>query len=330
MENTTKNIRIKKTVAVLAALTMLLALACIMAGCGKSKAESQNSEMQTATVEMAIVDDGPMPWDEPGAKLPADYTWQEFEALSGGQQIRFQQTFTEEGGFEAWMEQSQAVQIQLPWEVSGTKLPKEYTWEDFCALNQEQQMAFQQSFETAEGFEGWRERVNPTETEAATEPAVYPWEKSGARQPWEYTWAQFLALSPEQQLAFQSSFQSDTAFAQWEARANPKESTASTVYPWQAPGAKQPINYTWDEFQTLTSEQQIAFQKVFQNTAAFEKWMESAIPKDVQPWERLGAKLPEEYTWEEFLALTSEQQMIFQKAFAQTNGFLDWYEKNVP
>lgn len=327
MEKTSKNNGIRRTAALLAALITLLT-ACFLSGCGKGT-DAQATEPQTETTE-AFADDGPMPWDAPGAKQPGDYTWQEFEALTGGQQIRFQQTFTEEGGFEAWMEQAQTVQQQYPWEVSGARQPADYTWEEFCALNQEQQMAFQQAFEAAEDFDAWMNRVNPPETEEATEPAEYPWEKRGARQPWEYTWEQFLALTPEQQIAFQNTFQSDDAFAQWEARVNPKEAVSAVVYPWQANGAKQPIDYTWEEFQALTPEQQMAFQKVFQNMAAFEKWLQSVMPEDSCPWEVPGAKQPADYTWEEFLALTPEQQMLFQKAFAQTNGFLSWYEKNAP
>ena len=42
------------------------------------------------------------PWEEPGAKKPEDYTYEEFEALTGAQQIAFQ-NYLGEAGFEAWL-----------------------------------------------------------------------------------------------------------------------------------------------------------------------------------------------------------------------------------
>ena len=43
-----------------------------------------------------------IPWEE-GGKPPIEYTWEEFEALSGPLQIIFQDSFETENGFDDWL-----------------------------------------------------------------------------------------------------------------------------------------------------------------------------------------------------------------------------------
>ena len=49
----------------------------------------------------------------------------------------------------------------------------------------------------------------------------------------------------------------------------------------------------------------------------------------VSPWEN-GGKQPEDYTWEEFEALSDEQQMAFQNSFEDNKDFENWYYKVGP
>ena len=175
-----------------------------------------------------------LPWEN-GGKQPSDYTWEEFEALEGGQQIAFQQSFDSYEAFERWMQmvnggQSQAVEsapvveLELPWE-NGGKQPYDYTWEEFEALEGGQQIAFQQSFDSFEDFEAWMQKqgnpgageTEPTEEETALE---LPWE-NGGKHPSEYTWEEFEALDGGQQIAFQQIFGSIEAFDEWLQRVNP-------------------------------------------------------------------------------------------------------------
>lgn len=95
------------------------------------------------------------PWDERGAKQPSDYTWEEFEALSGEQQIEFQKSFGKEEKFEEWMDEAQMIKVVCPWDEKGAKQPKDYTWEEFEALSAEQQIVFQQSFRNIKDFDKW-------------------------------------------------------------------------------------------------------------------------------------------------------------------------------
>ena len=214
------------------------------------------------------------PWEHPGAKLPNDYTWEEFLALSAGQQHAFQFAFGSVDAFDAWLNRVQPTepeQIGHPWEQSGAKQPQDYTWAEFEALTAAQQMAFQNHL-GPEAFETW---LNNALEQAQTE---HPWEQPGAKQPQDYTWEEFLALSPELQIVFQHAFGSSDAFEDWMNRAQSAEPEQSG-YPWDQPGAKQPKDYTWDEFLALPAELQIAFQFAFDSSMSFEEWMNQKMPK---------------------------------------------------
>ena len=64
------------------------------------------------------------PWDEPGTKQPADYTWEEFEALTAAQQMAFQKYLGLEG-FTEWLDRAQqpTQPQELPWDAPGAKQP---------------------------------------------------------------------------------------------------------------------------------------------------------------------------------------------------------------
>ena len=57
---------------------------------------------------------------------------------------------------------------------------------------------------------------------------------------------------------------------------NPPEEEPSGTNPWEKPGAKQPMDYTMEEFEALTGEQQMAFQK-YLGEEAFEEWLNSVL-----------------------------------------------------
>lgn len=219
----------------------------------------------------------PRPWDQPGAKQPEDYTWEEFLALSPELQIAFQNTFGTSDAFEGWMNRVQSTEPEqpaYPWEQPGAKPPEAYTWEEFLALSPELQIAFQGAFGSVQAFEDWLNRTRPDEPVQSG----YPWERPGAKLPEAYTWEEFLVLSPELQIAFQSAFGSEKAFEDWLNRTQSAE-PEQNEYPWEQPGAKQPKDYTWEEFLALSPELQIAFQYAFSSTDAFEDWLYRTMPQ---------------------------------------------------
>ena len=206
-------------------------------------------------------------------------------------------------------------QSELPWD-NGGKQPKDYTWEEYEALDSKHKDAFYESFGDAYGFLEWQDRVQNGGT--VTEPEKMPWGEGG-KQPSEYTWAEFEALSGEQQMAFQKAFGSNDAFAVWEENAR----LWADGKPWEN-GGKDPDTYTWREFQRLNDAQKMAFQSWFGSDDAFADWMEQTqATNGILPWEE-GGKQPSAYTKAEFEDLTGEQQMAFQNWFGNILAFEEW------
>ena len=236
-----KKIRRKTTgliilnVVLLAVLAVLVTLVIFMNGEGypgtdkpghaQGNGES-GTENQTGVTSLpengeteATVPRQPYPWEFAGAKQPVEYTWEEFLELPAEQQIGFQNAFASNAAFEAWMDQVFPTEpeettepVVYPWEQAGGKKPGDYTWEEYQALSGEEQIAFQKAFSSDAAFTAWMERVQPTEPgESETQ---YPWEKPGAKQPQDYTWEEFLALSGEEQIAFQN-YMGPEAFEAW-------------------------------------------------------------------------------------------------------------------
>lgn len=253
-----------------------------------------------------------LPWEN-GGKQPKDYTWAEFEALSGEQQMAFQKTFGSADAFAAWEEDARLWADGKPWE-NGGKAPDTYTWREFQRLNDAQKMAFQSWFGSDDAFADWMEQAQASNVEL-------PWENGGKR-PSDYTWAEFNALTGAQQMAFQNWFGGASGFESWMQVA--QGGGNAVVLPWEN-GGKRPDAYTWAEFENLTGDQQMAFQNWFGNNGRdFEDWMRDAQGGSSDNGLPFG-KDPDAYTWAEFEALTGDQQMIFQNWF-MNNGlsFEDW------
>ena len=73
--------------------------------CGMLYVQFQNAlgfEAFDAWMNQALNQPAATPWDVPGAKQPEEYTWEEFEALSGEHQIAFQNVLGFEA-FDAWL-----------------------------------------------------------------------------------------------------------------------------------------------------------------------------------------------------------------------------------
>ena len=106
-------------------------------------------------------------------------------------------------------------------------------------------------------------------------------------------------------------------------------SADSVAVPWEN-SDKQPKDYTYEEFEELTAEQQLEFQDSFETIDEFNQWLNEAQWVSVEvPWDD-GGKSPSEYTWEEFEALSDEQQIVFQNSFEDNKDFEEWYYKVSP
>ena len=203
--------------------------------------------------------------------------------------------------------------------VDSVKQPSEYTWQEYIAMTEEEQLEFQKSFGSPAVFDAWMEAALREDTKVEC-----PWDTPGAKQPEDYTWEEFEALSGELQIAFQKALGTEL-FETWlnQAQSQPVE------YPWDEPGAKQPADYTWEEFEALSGEYQIAFQNVL-GEEAFESWLNQAQSQQVEyPWDEPGAKQPADYTWEEFEALSPEHQIAFQTVLGM-EAFETWMNRVNP
>lgn len=284
------------------------------------------------------VSDAAAPWEMAFAKKPKNYSYEEFQALTPEQQILFQRAFATEADFVAWLEREGPstpteadLIIALPWETAGAKQPSDYSWEEFKSLDAAVQIAFQKEFASQSEFEAWMQKVNPVEPTETTEAMMLPWETSGKSLS-DYTWDEYNQWDIDIQMAFQNAFKDASEFQKWMDKVHPVETQGQQKsYPFTT-GERNPAEYTWDEFQNMTAEEQMAFQNSFLNKQAFEDWMTATNPEgqlstEDLPWEVPGAKQPEDYTWEEFESLTAAQQIAFQSAFEDQDGFTLWLDK---
>ena len=275
---------------------------------------------QSSTNETEMI---PPPWEMDG-KEPYKYTWAEFEALSAEHQEMFFEWFASAADFSAW--QAQAMKNNgmenIPWE-NGGKIPSAYTWKEFESLSPALQELFFDWFDTAEDFDAWQKRAQNDGGAADA-----PW-ANGGKQPDEYTWAEFQALSAEDQELFFQWFESAEDFAVWQQQAQNDGGIADA--PW-ANGGKQPDEYTWKEFESLSPALQELFFDWFETAEDFAAWQKRAQNDGGAadaPWAN-GGKQPDEYTWAEFQALSAENQELFFEWFGSADAFQAWMERVQP
>ena len=99
--------------------------------------------------------------------------------------------------------------------------------------------------------------------------------------------------------------------------------------PWDEEEAKQPSEYTWDEFMALTNNEKEAFVESFENPGDYDIWLakvhRTSADIDV-PWKN-GGKQPQEYTWDEFMALTNNEKEAFIESFENSGDYDMWLVK---
>lgn len=256
-------------------------------------------------------------------KAPDAYTWDEYQNMSSKEQERLFNRFDSLEDFEAWKDsvQPQVTEPDFQWNEPG-KLPSEYSWEEYSSLTEEKKEAFFRWFESKDAFESWMDGAKPEETT----PVVPAWNEQG-KTPDAYTWAEYQALSPEQQDAFYLWFSSKDAFESWMTAAKPVQTEPSEPS-WTTPG-KTPKEYTWEEYQALSPEEQDAFYLWFDSMDAFEVWMEAAKPKETVPTASCNksGKTPDEYSFDEYQTLTPEEQDLFYQWFPSKDAFEAWLDQ---
>lgn len=157
--------------------------------------------------------------------------------------------------------------------VFADKKPKEteteYTWDEYIMLSEDEQKSFLEQFETNEELNKW---LNYVIIQDYSGLADLPWETEGNKQPNQYSWNEFLKLTSSQQEAFFEWFDDSKKFIDWQLNAQYNQE----ILPWETEGNKQPNEYTWQEFESLTDIQQEKFFEWFENSDDFNDWMNSA------------------------------------------------------
>jgi hypothetical protein len=201
------------------------------------------------------------------------------------------------------------------------KAPDAYTWDEYQNMSAKEQDQLFQRFDSTEDFEAWKESVQPQVTEPD-----FQWNEP-EKLPVEHSWEEYSALTEEQKEAFFQWFDSKDAFESWMGDAKPEETTA-TLPSWEEQ-EKAPDEYSWDEYQALSPEDQDAFYLWFGSKDAFESWMEAAKPQQTVPaaiWDKPG-KTPDRYTFDEYQALTPQEQDLFYQWFSSRDAFEAWLDQ---
>ena len=97
-----KHIKNSKLIIFAIILAMILAVLTVLLIDLESNQEDPFLNTTRGDVDPTETSALPRPWDSPGAKQPADYTWEEFLALSPELQIVFQNAMGADA-FEEWM-----------------------------------------------------------------------------------------------------------------------------------------------------------------------------------------------------------------------------------
>ena len=99
------------------------------------------------------------PWENDG-KQPEEYTWLEYEQLTPAEKDAFFDSFDSVEAFDMWMQNAQNVNAESIL-VNTDKKPKDYTWQEYEALEPAQKELFFDSFASLDEFQAWMERVIP-------------------------------------------------------------------------------------------------------------------------------------------------------------------------
>lgn len=309
----------------------------------------------TSTAKETSVKPLILPW-EVGGKHPKEYALEDFEALTEEQRAVFLQCEPESPAYKAWLAKENAPETEAPI-VDETEAP--VIDETEAPVVDETKPPVDDKVDETEGKEDEPVHSEPVETEAPAQNGQLPWEPEEGRDPFDYTLEEYNRLSDEQKEIFRDSFANPSQYDLWLVKVGLREPDGSetfvpeeddsgiVVIPWDVEGAKPHSSYTKEDYDKLSAQMQELFLMFFPSPEAREAWMiqyglmeapeEEAPPEDdfsggfvVEeiPWEKDGAKQPEEYTWAEYERLTPFQKEVFRDSFFLPEEFDAWMEKN--
>lgn len=89
-------------------------------------------------------------------------------------------------------------------------------------------------------------------------------------------------------------------------------------------------NYTLDEYQELTPNEKALIPDLFDNEEQYDDWYDS-LKKNAEKKYHIdalekGDKKAEDYTWEDYQNLSSDEKMLFPDYFDTFEDYQLWYE----
>lgn len=214
------------------------------------------------------------------------------------------------------------------------RAPSDFTWEEYQNLTPDQQAAFPDYFESLDAYKSWFEA-------ASDSMEIIPLEDDylNGRDPASFTWKEFTRLTPDQQAEFPDCFESLDAYQAWYQSVceNAAENEEEIHLDNDFLDGKKPTDFTWEEYQNLTTEQQAVFPDYFESLDAYQSWCESVHPIEAADTDEsileddyLNGKDPANFTWEEYQNLTPDQQAMLPDYFESYDAFLEWKDKTEP
>jgi hypothetical protein len=145
------------------------------------------------------------------------------------------------------------------------------------------------------------------------------------KAPDAYTWDEYQSMSAKEQDRLFQRFDSTEDFEAWKESVQPQ--VTEPDFQWNE--EKLPVEHSWEEYSALTEEQKEAFFQWFDSKDAFESWMEAAKPQQTVPaaiWDKPG-KTPDRFTFDEYQALTPQEQDLFYQWFSSRDAFEAWLDQ---
>ncbi len=156
--------------------------------------------------------------------------------------------------------------------LSDYKFPdaEEYTWEQYELLTPEEKMVFPDFFNSMEEYNAWYESVKPKDDGDSIAPTI----NLNGKEPTGFTWEEYQNLTPEEQMLFPDYFDSMEEYNNWYKSVKPKDDDNNTV-PTINLNGKEPTDFTWEEYQSLTIDERAIFPDYFESFGEYQRWYES-------------------------------------------------------
>ncbi|MBE6598027.1 MAG: hypothetical protein E7638_01145 [Ruminococcaceae bacterium] len=227
----------------------------------------------------------------------------------------------------------------LPWTQNGAKPAEQYTLADIEKLSQRQREVFLRDYPDLPATLEWLEKNNgkTPDKDNETDRPVTPGKPSETDKPTE------------------TDKPSETEKNPTETESVKPEGIVTDDMPWEKDGAKQPEDYTKEEYMALTTEQKAAFEAFFPLPEEFDAWLvrvglkapeevetedpdlpdfdDVYIPEedekedDSMPWLEPGAKAHGDYTKADYDKLNNKQKELFLAFFENPEDCEAWMIK---